>query len=261
MDNLYTEKEYIAELAAPMKQMTLENCILSISSEETAMVNTLITYIKKLPQTFSLVHHDINSYDSLSSLYFDKTHMALVNLWNPFDRSVKASLKQFLPGIPVSVLHICQYDVGLYIKSGNPKNIQEVNGLFRSDIRLANMKKGSNSRILLDRLLLWNHIPADKINGYALEYESSKDTANAILMDKADVAIGSKPYILSLPGLDFIPLHKSSLDLVFLSKYLLHPAFLAIIEIVRSDEFRYDLETSLGYETPGIGYLFPDGMV
>ncbi len=88
----------------------------------------------------------MNTYNGLYSLYFEKVHIACASA-SPED------IHSLIPGIPLTVISLCQYPVGFYVK----KEIPRISGIFlisTADIIFVNREKGSSRRILLDRTLL-----------------------------------------------------------------------------------------------------------
>ena len=76
----------------------------------------------------------MNTYNGLYSLYFEKVHIACASA-SPED------IHSLVPGIPLTVISLCQYPVGFYVKKENPKNIRGFSDLTRADIIFANREK------------------------------------------------------------------------------------------------------------------------
>jgi putative molybdopterin biosynthesis protein len=208
---------------------------LIISSQESATVELLRSM---LPSSIPLLHSYLNDYNSLYSLYYEKTHLALVDICEDNSFSADSFIKNLLPGLDVMKVSLFKYPVGLYIRRTNPKGIKTLEDLKRSDITMANREKGNCCRMFLDLKLKKMKISADDIQGYQTEVLSHMSLANAILNGKADTGIGDLTLLSSYPQLEGIPLVKSSLYLVFQYNYQTHPAFQSIMKVIKSEEFR-----------------------
>ena len=141
---------------------------------------------------------------------------------------------------------------GLYVKKGNPKNIQSIEDLVREDITFVNRQKGSGTRTLLDYLLQEKNLHSNQINGYNFELATHTLVASSVLDDRFDTGLGIKSVAI-LNNLDFIPvaleeydfiIHKDSLELEIVKQF---------IHILKSDVFKKELAKLSGYTTNNIG--------
>lgn len=166
------------------------------------------------------------------------------------DRSL---IKGLLPGFPVAFLSLCDFQLSLYLKKGNPRNIASLKDFSRPGITIINREKGNECRIILDRFLKQNQIKAASIQGYDKEAFSHLFVANAVHSGKADVEIGDIAQLDSFPQLDSIPLTKARM--VFSASYMEHPAFRALQQAVLSDNFKTSLKHFIGYGDAHIGEI------
>ena len=208
----------------------------------------LISQISIHPAGIHVLQSFMNSYNSLYSLYFQKAHIACASL----EREQICSL---VPGTPLSLLCLYEYDLGFYVRSGNPRNITELRDLSRKGIKFINREKGSTPRIYLDQFLFSNKIAPSQLDGYSTELVSDLSAAAAITTCKADVALGEE-YAAHQSGLlDFIPLQSLPMYLVMETAALSQPGFSALLEIVRSEDFRTILQGQTGYNVTRTGEL------
>lgn len=221
---------------------------LILSGQNSPALDMLCSMLEAHPKGLPMLHSHMNSYNGLYSLYFEKIHIASSSL----DKSYVSHLA---PGAPFAMLSLYGYQEGFYVLKGNPKNITSVNDLKRNDIILANREKGSSSRILLDEMLKELSIDPDEVSGYRKELVSYMATAGAIVNHTADVALGDEYVAHQFSHLDFLPLKKCSMHLVFSRKALERPAFQALVEIVRSEEFRQSIRNLTGYDITETGRL------
>lgn len=146
---------------------------LIISGQCSPALDLLLNQLPTHPDNLPVLQSHMNTYNGLYSLYFEKVHIACASA-SPED------IHSLIPGIPLTVISLCQYPVGFYVKKENPKNIRGFSDLTRADIIFVNREKGSSRRILLDRTLLSSEISPDSISGYRNELVTDHSTAAAV---------------------------------------------------------------------------------
>lgn len=214
---------------------------LIISSQESAIVELLRSLLENVGGSLPMLHSYMNEYNSLYSLYYEKTHLALVSLCPLASLAPEHILRSLLPGMEASYLHLCDLPIGFYVQKGNPKQILQVKDLARPEITMANREKGSCCRMLLDSLLNDEGLTSADIQGYKNDVLSNMSLANAILAGKADTGLGALGHLSAYPQLEGVELASASTYLVFSNAYMDHPAFQAILSAVFSEEFQMGL--------------------
>ncbi|WP_394525298.1 substrate-binding domain-containing protein [Lacrimispora sp. JR3] len=227
---------------------------LIISSQESRVVELLLSQLDKNPESLPMLHSYMNEYNSLYSLYYEKTHMALTCFFSDKKEQSLNQIKNLMPGKELAVVFISQLSCGLYVKKGNPKNIRSIKDLLRPDIRFLNREPGSGYRIFLDSCFIKNNFQKKAAAGYQKECLSHMSAANAVASDAADGSIGDLSLLMSYPQLEPVPLAKFSLDLVFLKSYLNNSAVSLILEAVNSREFKNSLLSFHGYNPTDTGH-------
>jgi putative molybdopterin biosynthesis protein len=161
-------------------------------------------------------------------------------------------LKKYLADTHFILVHVAKRLQGLLVGKGNPKNINGLTDLTRSDIKFINRQAGSGTRILLDTLLKEGGIEKSSINGY--NKTESSHTAVGILVREsiadAGVAIHSIARIFSL---DFLPLAEEEYDLLVAKDFAEDRRFKLLMELLGSEEFKKRLEALGGYDTRDTG--------
>lgn len=147
---------------------------LIISGQAPSVMELLMGQMAAHPLGLPILHSHMNSYNGLYSLYFGKVHAAAAGVF-------AEDITPLLPGIPLALLTLYEFTLGLYIKEGNPKDISGIQDLTRKDIILANREKGSTSRIYLDKQLKKMQIPASSISGYQKEFVSDFSAVAAVI--------------------------------------------------------------------------------
>ena len=91
------------------------------------------------------------SYNSLTMLYHGKVDLATAHLWDEKSGTYNLPyIEKLLPGIEVTVVRLFGRTTGLYVPAGNPKGVEGISALTRSDLVMVNRERGSGVRVLVD---------------------------------------------------------------------------------------------------------------
>ncbi len=228
---------------------------LVISSQESRVVELLRGQLGKERNSLPILHSYMNDYNSLYSLYYEKTHLALTCFLSDRENWDRNPMKHLMPGKEVVVLSVCSFLCGFYVKKGNPLHILTLDDLTRPEVRFLNRELGSGLRMYLDSSLLEKKIPKNIINGYDKDCLSNMSAAHGVASGAADISIGDISLLSSYPQLESIPFAHGFLDLVFLKSDLDLPALKSILNAVHSEEFKSSLLHFKGYDTKTTGKM------
>ena len=87
---------------------------LIISGQASPALDLLLNQLPTHPDNLPVLQSHMNTYNGLYSLYFEKVHIACASA-SPED------IHSLIPGIPLTVISLCQYPVGFYVKKENPR--------------------------------------------------------------------------------------------------------------------------------------------
>lgn len=221
---------------------------LILCGQASPALELLLSQMSIHPEGIPVLQSHMNSYNGLYSLYFGKAHIASASL-------SEEDICRLVPGTELTAICLYEYPVGLYVKKGNPKQIEAIRDLTRPDITFANREKGSTRRIFLDRILMKEQISPKSISGYERGLVSDLSTAAAIIDGSADAALGEELVIRQTKTLSFLPLKKLPMYLVMETASLEKPGFTPLLEIIRSEEYRTILKNQTGYDTSHTGEI------
>ena len=221
---------------------------LILCGQASPALELLLSQMSIHPEGIPVLQSHMNSYNGLYSLYFGKAHIASASL-------SEEDICRLVPGTELTAICLYEYPVGLYVKKGNPKQLEAIRDLTRPDIMFANREKGSTRRIFLDRILMKEKISPKSISGYERELVSDLSTAAAIIDGSADAALGEELVIRQTKTLSFLPLEKLPMYLVMETASLEKPGFTPLLEIIRSEEYRTILKNQTGYDTSHTGEI------
>ena len=207
---------------------------------------------------FSLSFSNVGSIGGLIALARGSSHIAGCHLFDIKTGEYNLPyLPRYLPDLETIVVNLVYRDLGLILRPENPINITRIEDLAQPGIRIINRQKGSGTRILLDFELNRLGIDPKRINGYEKEVNTHNEVALAVLSGMADVGLG----ILSaakMLGLEFIHITKERYDLVIPKEKFSAKPLTALMEVVRSQEFRTKIEQMGGYDIRDSGKIISE---
>jgi putative molybdopterin biosynthesis protein len=220
------------------------------------MLDILSRYLQQHPNGVYALRSYIGSYNGLYDLYHGNVQIATAHIWDGETGLYNVPyVKRMLPGVPAVIIHLANRMQGIYVAKGNPKRIMGLEDLKRPGITIINREKGSGTRILLDEHLKKLEIGTEGLAGYDRECFSHLAVASTVARGGADIGIGNEKVSLQVKGIDFIPLQTESYELVIKKADIHKPYFQAVLQIIRSEEFRLELEGIGGYDLKDIGKI------
>jgi putative molybdopterin biosynthesis protein len=164
-------------------------------------------------------------------------------------------IKRYIKGLRVTVFHLVLRDQGLILAKGNPKGIQGIPDLAERDICFVNRQAGSGTRVLLDYKLDQLGLKPESIRGYDHEEFTHMAVAVDVLSGAADSGLGIFAAAKAL-DLDFIPIEREQYDLVIPTDMLELPNIQAVLETIRSKDFKERVAALGGYDPSKSGELW-----
>ncbi|MEA4925554.1 MAG: helix-turn-helix transcriptional regulator [Syntrophomonadaceae bacterium] len=220
------------------------------------MLDILSRYLQAHPQGVPALRAYVGSYNGLYSLYNGNVQLATAHLWDGDSGQYNVPyVRRMLPGIAAVIVHMACRVQGFYVARNNPKGIKDWEDFRRHDITMINREKGSGTRILLDEHLRKLGIPCTDIPGYDKESTSHLAVASAVARGNADIGVGNEKTSLQVKGIDFLPMQVERYELVIKKEDINKGPFQAVLEILRSGEFRAELEGIGGYDLKEIGTI------
>lgn len=220
------------------------------------ILDILSRHLEKHPLGTRVLRSYLGSYNGLYELYNDKVSITSSHLFDSNSNEYNTPfVKSMLPGIPCVLINLCYRNHGFYVQSGNPKNINSWEDLRRNDIKIINREKGSGTRILLDEKLNSLNIEHKSLNGYSDEEYSALGVASFVSHKKADFSLGHEKIANEVNNIDFVFLQRERYDLVIKKENLDLPIYKAIIEILNSERFKFEVDAIGGYDLSDTGKI------
>ncbi|MBC8505701.1 MAG: helix-turn-helix domain-containing protein [Anaerolineales bacterium] len=249
----YTEKYYTATAMAFHVQASIlpkgagEDAIIATGSHDLALELMAESFCQndKTPAMFTL---PVGSLDGLIALRQGLCQVAGCHLLDPIGGDYNTSyVRHFFPGQPMHIITLAHRQQGLLIEQGNPKGIQNLDDLKRSDISFINRNRGSGTRLWLDQQLKTLGIGSAEICGYNQAVNTHAQVAEAVLGGNVDVGLGIFAAARK-HNLDFIPLFEERFDLVVPEEHFASPTLAPLFDHLNSGAFHQTIESLAGYD-------------
>jgi len=254
-EGITQEQEIEAELLVPKE--ALKQTIVVIGSHDIT-IDILGDEVRRGGCTIRITSGNVGSLGGLLALRKGICHMAGSHLLDTETGEYNVSyIRRYIKGLKIAVFHLTLRDQGLIVARGNPKGIEGIKDLSRTDIAFVNRQAGSGTRVLLDYHLKQSGITSDVIRGYDHEEFTHMAVAVDVLSGAADCGMGIYAAARAL-SLDFVPIAREQYDLLIPSRLLDQPNIQAVLNTVRSEHFRERILSLGGYDPSKSGELFTE---
>ncbi len=143
---------------------------------------------------------------------------------------------------------------GLITASGNPKALNSLTDVARTQARFVQRSPGTGTRVLLDDLLAHDQLTLDDLNNWPDEEPSHTALAEAIASGRCDVGLGIESTARAR-GLGFVPLMQEQFHLVCLKSALGTPATQALCTLLQDASWTQVLNALPGYQAQDGGQV------
>ena len=226
----------------------IEKSLISIGSHDILLdkVDDLMSN-----SNYHLSSSHIGSFGGIMAIKSKGCHIAPVHVLDD-DGSYNINiLDKYLDGDYCLVRGVSRVQ-GLMVKKGNPKNIKSLKDLCRDDITFVNRQRGSGTRILLDYMLSKEKLDSNKITGYDFELSTHMLVASSVKDPRFDCGMGIVS-VANLNNLDIVEVGKEKYDFLVLKDIIDTPIYDEFIKVLRSNEFKAELDKLGGYIINNIG--------
>jgi putative molybdopterin biosynthesis protein len=213
---------------------------------------------QQLPQLRFLRRY-VGSTDGLLALYHGSANLVTAHLWDSDSNEYNTPyVRRFLPGHKTAIYNLVYRTIGFYVPKGNPQKITGWHDLAHPGLRMINRECGSGARVLLDEEIRCLKLDRFAINGYEREVSSHLAVASAVARGEADLGVGIEKAASQVQDIEFIPMQKERYDLVMRQEDLALPHFQILLDILRSANFREEIQGMGGYDLSRTGQLIAE---
>ncbi|MFV0503364.1 MAG: substrate-binding domain-containing protein [Lachnospirales bacterium] len=196
----------------------------------------------------------LGSTNGLIALYNREVSVTACHLWDrESDLYNLPFVNALLPGVGVSIYHLFNRPVCIYVQKGNPKNITSIKDFARSNVCIVNRELGSGIRVLVDSLLQEYEISTDAIKGYNKIINSHLAAASAVSRGDADCAIGMENASYQFANIETIFLRNEQYDLVIRKDDEKRFELVNLVNVLKSEKFKESVNSMGCYDTKNMG--------
>ncbi|MBP2643789.1 MAG: superfamily domain protein [Firmicutes bacterium] len=240
---------------APIEKTTAPLSGLILCGQD-VILDVLASHLETQLHSNRVLRRYIGSIGGLIALYNEAVNIATAHLWDgDSDEYNIPYVRRYLPGRKALVINLVYRMEGFYVAPGNPKGITDWADLTRPDVRFVNREPGAGARVLLDEKLRQLDIDSNQISGYNRKEMSHLAVASCVARGDADVGIGTEKAAMQVQQVEFIPLQKERYDFIMLRQDIDKPEFRTLMSILRSNDFRREVDGMGGYDTSRMGEI------
>lgn len=236
------------------KQEEIKNTLICIGSHDPIVDIASDLFHMKTGKYFLSSAH-VGSMGGIMALIGSETHIAPIHLLDMEDGSYNSSyLKKYLGDKPMILIKGVKRIQGIIVSKGNPLNIKSLKDIVTNERRFVNRQRGSGTRLFLDYNLKKVELDPKNMCGY--EREEFTHIAVAALIAAGDADCGLGVYSAAkLMGLDFIALGNEEYDFAVPAEFLDTDMISEFIKVIKSNEFKSELDKLGGYDYSDIGEI------
>lgn len=250
LEGMELGEEVRVRLLRPEEQ--LDQTLIMIGSHDNT-IDVLANELKGRDGRLHLSSSNVGSMGGLMAIRRGQTHLAGSHLLDPETGDYNFSyIQRYLPDVPVRVVQLAKRTQGLLVRPGNPKGIQDVSDLLRSDVVFINRQGGSGTRILLDYQLRKLGLDAAGIQGFDQEEFTHMAVAVSVLSGRADAGMAIYASARAL-RLDFVPVAEERYDLIIPETSWEDAKVRYVLDIIGSPSFHRMVEDMGGYDVREAG--------
>jgi putative molybdopterin biosynthesis protein len=232
------------ELLKPLDEIT--KAIVFCGSHDLT-IDLLSSELKSVRKDMRIISSHVGSMAGLMAIKKGEAHVAGVHLLDPITKQYNLPyVQKVLKGQDVVLYPFLKRKQGLFLHEGNPLHINSVFDIAENGAHFVNRQKGAGTRILFDLLLEEAKISPDDINGYDREMFSHLSVAAEVKNNAKTVGLGIQPAAKAM-GIEFKAIADEDYDLVMTRKFFDSEKGKQLIEVIRSDMFRKQVEGIGGY--------------
>jgi putative molybdopterin biosynthesis protein len=235
-------------------QEEVKNTLVCIGSHDPIVdIASDLFHIKNEKYFLSSAH--VGSMGGIMALISSETHIAPIHLLDMENGSYNVSyLKKYLGDKPMALIKGVKRIQGIIVPKGNPLDIKSLTDIVAKGSRFVNRQRGSGTRLFLDYNLKKVELDAKNICGYEREEFTHIAVAAVIAAGDADCGLGVYS-AAKLMGLDFIALGNEEYDFAVPVEFLDMDMIKEFIKVIKTDEFKGELDKLSGYDYTDIGEI------
>jgi putative molybdopterin biosynthesis protein len=211
------------------------------------IIDLLATALKERDPRVSLSSAHLGSMGGIAAIGRGQAHLAGVHLFDPETKTYNwPYINKLFPGEKMHLVNLAYRMQGWIVPAGNPDRVDSINRLADSELNFINRQRGAGTRLLFDHLLQEAGLSPGRISGYEREEHTHLNVAAAVAAGTAQIGLGILPAAKAF-ALDFIPVVEERYDLLLSDSFCKSREAELLMEIIRDQDFRRQVESLGGY--------------
>jgi putative molybdopterin biosynthesis protein len=228
--------------------------LLIITGSNDPLLDRAVNFFNKTHHEYAAVFGNMGSMGGLRALKQGLCHIAACHLLQDDEEEYNFDFASSeLESMP-ALINFSRREQGLLLPKGNPKKIQAVADLKKTDTQIVNRSLETGTRLLFDRELEKAGVNPESVKGYEKEVPRHLDAGLEILSGRADAAPGIRA-VASLLDLDFLPLRWERFDLLVPKEKFFDRTVQAFLGLLTRETLESLFEGNAGYDLKTTGKI------
>jgi excisionase family DNA binding protein len=232
--------------AAEKTPDTYRNLLVITGSNDLLLDQLLEVFARRHPLPLPLFSN-LGSMGGIRALKENLCHICSCHLLEPEGDEYNFAYVEEEFGNDVVLVNFCKRLQAVVLPRGNPKGIKELADLSSGRLRIANRKKGTGTRLLLDQELERQGVSGDQIPGYETEFARHLDVALEVLAERADAGLAIAA-VAEMLGLDQVPVCWERYDFIMRKDVFFSRDVQMLLALLRDEEFLRLSDKFSGYD-------------
>ncbi len=233
------------ELYKPVS--AIEKSILFTGSHDLS-IDVLSSLIRKKDEERQIISAHVGSMAGIMAIRKQEAHVAGIHLLHPESGTYNFPyVERYLKGHKAVILPFLKREQGWIVPKGNPLHINTIEDIASRGVHYVNRQRGAGTRILFDDMLKKAGLGPEQIQGYDREMFSHLSVAAEVKQQENVAGLGIYSAAKAM-DLGFVPVAYESYDLLMSEDFLESEAGRMLMEVIRSDDFKAEVEKLGGYK-------------
>ncbi len=235
----------------------LKNLLIITGSNDILLDQLLELFARRhrLPlPTFS----NLGSMGGIEALKQNLCHLCSAHLLQPQEEEYNFSFIEEEFGDSVVLVNFCKRLQAILVAAGNPKGVSSLADLAGGRLRIANRKKGTGTRLLLEIELEQQGVSGEQIPGFHSEFPRHLDVGLEVAAGHADAGLAIAA-VGDMLGLDHIEVRWERYDFIIAKGTFFNRGVQMLLSLLHDEEFRSLSQKLTGYDLSLSGQVLFQG--
>jgi len=221
--------------------------LLIITGSNDLLLDQLLELFSRRHELPLPVFSNLGSMGGIRALKENLCHLCSAHLLEPEGEEFNFAYVEKELGESVVIVNFCKRLQSVLVAKGNPYKVKGLADLASGRLRIANRKKGTGTRLLLDRELKQQGVRGDEIPGYDTAFGRHLEVGLEIFAGRADAGLAIAA-VGDMLGLDQVPIIWERYDLIVRKEIFFSRGVQMLMALLHDQEFLTLSEKFDGYD-------------